>query len=193
MAAETTFDQLAALATLGTRRAPLPKDLGWPHESLAGVGTRTAGAETLLLRAAAAGALWSAAGARTAPAPSSGVAADFPPRAAREISEPAAWRLARIAGGEHAYLLTEWFELAAAGGRVLPGRWLPLVLENVPPEARRNAAGVLGPAAQWLASRHPRWHADAPATAPSDLRWKEGSTSQRLADLESVRAIDRVR
>jgi len=193
MAQEAGFDKLAALATLGTRRAPLPKELGWPHESLAPVGAREAGAETLLLRAAAAGALWSAAGGRTAPAPASGVAADFPPRAPREISEPAAWRLARIAGGEHAYLLAEWFELAAAGGRVLPARWLPLVLENIPPEARRDAAAVLGPAAPWLAARNPRWVASAPVHEPSDDRWREGSTAQRIAELESVRQRDPAR
>lgn len=186
-------EQLAAVATLGTRRAPLPKELAWPHASLAPLGANAAAPETTLLRAAIAGALWDAAGGRSAPAVASGVARDFPPASGRAVSEPAAWRLARITGGEHPYLLAEWFELAAAGDRVLPARWLPLVLEHVPPELRRDAATVLGPAASWLAARHPRWLVDAPLQSPSDARWKEGSTRERVADLEAVRKHDRVR
>jgi hypothetical protein len=187
----TLFEKLTAVATLGTRRAPLPQNPDWPHESLA-VMDADASAELKLLRIAAASALWTAAGTRAGSAPVSGVDAGFPAPPAREISEPAAWRLARIVGGEHPYLLSEWFELAEASERTLPPRWLPLVLEHVPPESRRNAAGVLGPAAPWLAARNPRWLVEAPA-APSELRWKEGSTAQRLVDLASVRGSDRQR
>src|SRR5690348_5116702 len=69
MAQEMPFvEQLAAVATLGTRRAPLPKELAWPHASLAPLGANAAAPETTLLRAAIAGALWDAAGGRSAPA-----------------------------------------------------------------------------------------------------------------------------
>ena len=44
-------EQLAAVATLGTRRAPLPKELAWPHASLAPLGSNAAAPETTLLRA----------------------------------------------------------------------------------------------------------------------------------------------
>jgi hypothetical protein len=52
---------------------------------------------------------------------------------------------------------------------------------------------VLGPAAQWLAARHPRWLAAAPGGEPSEARWKEGSTAERVAELQAVRRVDRAR
>jgi len=98
-----------------------------------------------------------------------------------------------MVSGEHRYLLGEWFALAAAGGRVLPPHILPLVLDHVPPRERRGAGAVLGPAAVWLAARHPDWMVDAPSMELSDQRWKEGSLRERLADLELARRVDRVR
>ena len=109
------------------------------------------------------------------------------------IPEAAAWRLARIVGGEYPRLLAEWLELASASGRVLPPHWLPLVLEHVPPASRHGAGAVLGPAASWLAARHPTWLVAAPVAEASDLRWQEGSTSERVAQLEAVRRISTVR
>jgi hypothetical protein len=189
----STLEKLVAVATLGTRRAPPGRILEWPDDSLAPVGAREQSAETRLLRAAAAGALFDAAGTRAAAGANSLAARDFPAAGTEPVSEIAAWRLARIIGGEHRSLLGEWFSLAAASGRVLPPHLLPLVLEHVPPEERPGAGGVLGPAASWLAARHPRWFADAPVREPSDARWKEGTLRERLTELEAVRRIDRVR
>ena len=158
------FERLAAIATLGTRRAPLPKESPWPDESLAPAGAEPVARETCLLRAAAAGAVWERAGTRSAPG--AAFAPDFPARVAPELDESAGWRLARILGGEHTYLLTEWFEAAAATGRSLPPHWLPMVLDIVAAEdARgfrqraRTRRGVAGGAQSALARRD-RGHRD---------------------------------
>lgn len=186
------FERLAAIATLGTRRAPLPKESPWPDESLATAGAEPVARETCLLRAAAAGTVWERAGTRAAPG-SMAAPSDFPASASRELDESAGWRLARMVGGEHTYLLTEWLEAAAATGRSLPPHWLPLVLDQVAPAARAGFGGVLGPAAAWLAGRNPRW-----LVAPADLdladaRWQEGSLDERRVLLSEIRSRDRAR
>ena len=186
------FERLAAIATLGTRRAPLPKESPWPDDSLAPAGAEPASRETCLLRAAAAGAVWERAGARAASSPAA-LPRDFPARVVQELDESAGWRLARIVGGEHSYLLDEWFEAAAATGRALPPHWLPMVLDHVAPDARAAFATVLGPAATWLAGRNPRWLV-APAEAElADARWQEGSLEERQLLLAAIRKCDRPR
>jgi hypothetical protein len=182
---DSGLEKLAALATLGTRRAP-PKDLPWPEP---GIGPNGGTAEAQLLRAAAAGALYDEAGTRAGALPPSREHASFPAPGAELLPEAAGWRLARMIGGDYAMLLPEWFELARARGRVLPPHFLPLVLEHVRPEVRSDAAQVLGPAAPWLAARHPNWLAAAPVTELSDARWQEGSTPERLAALAAVRKV----
>jgi hypothetical protein len=186
--ADTLHDKLTGIATLGTRRAPLPKDLAWPDPSLSALDAQSPAPETRLLRTVAAHTLYDSAGVRAAAEDTSGAATDFPAPGAPLISEPAAWRLARIVSGEHSYLLPEWFTMAAATGRVLPPHWLPMVLENVPAARRAGAGGVLGPAARWLASRHTTWTAVAPVGEFSDAAWQEGTTPERVAMLSAVRA-----
>jgi len=186
------FERLAAIATLGTRRAPLPKESPWPDDSLAPAGAEPASRETCLLRAAAAGAVWERAGVRAASS-AAALPQDFPARVVQELDESAGWRLARIVGGEHSYLLDEWFEAAAATGRALPPHWLPMVLDHVAPDARATYATVLGPAATWLAGRNPRWLV-APAEADlADARWQEGSLEERQLLLAAIRKCDRPR
>ncbi len=191
--ADTMNDKLTGIATLGTRRAPLPKDLSWPDASLSGLDALSPTPETRLLRTVAAQALYDSAGVRAAVDDGAVAPNDFPAPGAPLIAEAAAWRLARIVSGEHAYLLSEWFELAAATGRVLPPHWLPLVLDNVPAARRAGAGGVLGPAARWLASRHATWTTVAPVNEFSDAAWQEGSTAERVAMLSAVRAVSTVR
>jgi hypothetical protein len=187
------FERLAAIATLGTRRAPLPKESPWPDESLAAAGADPVARETCLLRAAAAGVVWERAGVRAAPTAEAAVQ-DFPPReSARWLDESAGWRLARIVGGEHPYLLNDWFEAAATTGRVLPPHWVPLVLDNVAPEARAPYATVLGPAAAWLAARNSRWLVAAADVDVADARWQEGSLDERRVLLAAIRKTDRAR
>ncbi len=192
MAVASPFDRLAGIATLGTRRAPLPPDLDWPDASLTGVGTREQSVETRLLRIAAAHAMFAAAGARAAPEASSAAREDFP-AVGSIVNDAAAWRILRMLCGEQGGLLSEWFALAGAAGRVVPPHLVPLVLGHVPPRERRGAGAVLGPVAAWLAALNPDWLVDAPAVELSDLRWKEGSLRVRLADLEIARRVDRVR
>jgi len=186
------FARLAAIATLGTRRAPLPKESPWPDDSLAPAGAEPATRETCLLRAAAAGAIWERAGTRAgqgaAPLPR-----DFPAQAGRELDEFAGWRLTRILGGEYPYLLTEWFEAAAATGRPLPPHWLPMVLDHVAPEVRAGFPTVLGPVAAWLAGRNSRWLVAPAGEELSDARWQEGSLEERRLLLAAIRKRDRAR
>ncbi len=185
------FARLTAVATLGTRRAPLPKESPWPDDSLAPAGAEPASRETCLLRAAAAGAIWERAGTREGQG-AVGLPQDFPAPAGRELDELTGWRLARILGGDHPYLLGEWLEAAAATGRSLPPHWLPMVLDHVAPEARAGYASVLGPAAAWLAGRNPRWIV-TPDADLSDARWQEGSLEERRLLLAAVRKRDRAR
>lgn len=187
------FEKLAAIATLGTRRAPLPKESPWPDESLAAAGVEPVARETCLLRAAAAGVVWERAGVRAAPA--AGVATqEFPAReGARWLDESAGWRLARIVGGEHPYLLGDWFEAAAATGRALPPHWVPLVLDNVAPELRAPYSAVLGPAAAWLAAHNPLWLVAPAGVDVADERWQEGSLDERRVLLAAIRKTDRAR
>jgi hypothetical protein len=188
--AESANDKLTGIATLGTRRAPLPRDIPWPDDSLAAVEKLSPSAETRLLRTVAANSLFEGAGTRAAPEAVSGAAADFPQPGADLLPERAAWRLARIVSGEHPHLLAEWFTLAAASGRVLPPHLLPLVLEHVPPAARANFGAVLGPAARWLAVRHPTWSAAVPVTEFADSAWQEGSLPERVALFAALRKQD---
>src|SRR6185369_6674611 len=186
------FERLAAIATLGTRRAPLPKESPWPDESLAPAGAEPVARETCLLRAAAAGAIWERAGTRAAPG-AGAAPSDFPAHLAQPLDESAGWRLARILGGEHTHLLIEWFEAAAATGRSLPPHWLPMVLNSVATEVRAGFGSVLGPAAAWLAERNPRWLVVAADTDIADERWQEGSLDERRVLLAAIRKRDRAR
>lgn len=187
-----SWERLAAIATLGTRRAPLPKDALWPEASLAAAANESTAPETLLLRAAAATWLWRVAGVRAAQS-SESVQADVPPPANSLASEAASWRLARMIGGEQRELLQEWFELARAARKTLPTHWLPVVLDGVAPKLRNAFPEVLGPAAAWLASQHSEWSVSPIVAGPSQDRWQEGSLIERRAELAAMRERDPAR
>jgi hypothetical protein len=188
----TNWERLAAIATLGTRRAPLPKDAIWPEASLAAAANEATAPETLLLRAAAATWLWGVAGVRAAQS-SEFVQVDVPAPTHSPASEAASWRLARMIGGEQRELLQEWFELARAARKTLPTHWLPVVLDGVAPNLRNAFPEVLGPAAEWLASQHPQWSVAPIVAVPSRDRWQEGSLLERRAELAAMRERDPAR
>jgi hypothetical protein len=188
----TSWERLAAIATLGTRRAPLPKDAIWPEESLAAAANENTAPETLLLRAAAATWVWGIAGVRAAQS-SASVQVDVPAPSGSLASEAACWRLARMIGGEQRELLQEWFELARAARKSLPTHWLPVVLDGVAPKLRNAFPEVLGPAAGWLASQHPQWSVAPSVAEPSQDRWQEGSLIERRAELAAMRERDAAR
>ena len=181
------WSRLTAVATLGTNRAPLPAESIWPDASLA---SDTESAERKLLRAAAATHLWQLAGQRTAPAPSASNN-DAPARDTQHmLSEPAAWRLARMINGEHRELIPEWLSLARSSGKTLPPHWLPVVLDALSAPQRNEASAVLGPTAQWLGSRNPNWALRPSAEEPSEVRWTDGTLEERRAELQAMREHD---
>jgi hypothetical protein len=196
----TSWERLAAIATLGTRRAPLPKDALWPEASLAAAGSEKTTPEMLLLRAAAATWLWDVAGTRAAAQDTEPAPILTLPRPAGEgreevsaASEAASWRLARMIGGERRELLQEWFELARDARKTLPTHWLPVVLDGVAPKLRNAFPEVLGPAATWLASHHPDWSVAPVVVVPSRDRWQEGTLLERRAELAAMRGRDPAR
>ncbi|MFI6322501.1 DUF5691 domain-containing protein [Nonomuraea sp. NPDC050556] len=113
------------------------------------------------------------------------------PEETREpVSNAAAGRLARILGGEHARLVGEWLELAAATGRRVPPHVLPDLLEK----GRRDRSirchlGVLaGERGRWLAARNPAWaYLLEEATGQA---WELGTPADRRAHLRELRATD---
>ncbi|HJY38204.1 MAG TPA: DUF5691 domain-containing protein [Steroidobacteraceae bacterium] len=188
----TSWERLAAIATLGTRRAPLPKDTLWPEESLVAAANESNSPEALLLRAAVATWLWNVAGFRAAQSAES-AQVDVPAPSNALAPEAASWRLARMIGGEQRELLQEWFELARAARKTLPTHWLPVVLDGVAPKLRNAFPDVLGPAAAWLASQHPEWSVAPIVAVPSRDRWQEGTFIERRAELAAMRERDPAR
>jgi Family of unknown function (DUF5691) len=105
-------------------------------------------------------------------------------------------RLARILGGEHPDLLTEWLAAAVTRGRRAPAQLLPALLDRVrrvtpaDPELRRLAVQAAGSRARWLAGLNPDWKF-VTAHAPTDEdAWRLGSISQRRGYLTALRARD---
>ncbi len=109
------------------------------------------------------------------------------------VSPAAALRLARILGGEHPDLLSEW--LAAAVARELrpPAQSLPTLLDRArraDPGLRSLVAKAGGPRARWLARLNPDWNfVTAPILAGEDA-WRFGDPEQRRSYLVDLRARD---
>lgn len=184
----TAWERLAAVATLGTERAPLPADSLWPDSSTAQPGGSP---EQTLLRAAGATYLWNLAGQRAPVEPASPVGAEAPSNdPATHVMESAAWRLARMINGEYKDLIPEWFALARDHGRTLPAQWLPVALDALTPAARNEYAVVLGSAAQWLASLNLHWVMRAQNQQPSEERWHAGTLEERCTELKAQRELD---
>lgn len=185
------WQRLAAVATLGTSRAPLPADELWPDASLAQTG---ASPEQTLLRAAVATYIWNLAGRRSAvesPAISGATAQINDP--ASGVSEAAAWRFGKLVSGDYKDLLPEWLTLAKRNGRTLPPQWVPVALDVLNASMRNEFSAVLGPTAQWLASQNPDWVLRDASREPSEERWNTGTQEERIAELKALRASDAAR
>jgi hypothetical protein len=182
------WNALTSLATLGTNRGAPGFDELWRATEL----TEPSGSpERRLLRAAALSYLWQLSGMRIA-ALELPTAEPAPSTNAKEVSEIAAWRLARMLAGDHRDLVPEWLALAAQAGAVLPPQWLPVVLSVLQPRERAAAAPVLGLRGEWLARRNPEWAEIAPASGLPIERWNNGGLAERRAALAVMRTSDPV-
>jgi hypothetical protein len=123
-------------------------------------------------------------------------AAAAEPETAPAVSQAAGRRLARMLGGEHADLLTEWLAAVAGRGRRVPARLLPALLHHarrgMPADSglRRLVAAAGGSRARWLAGLNPEWKfvlAYAPAGPDA---WRLGDAAQRRGYLSVLRARD---
>ena len=125
--------------------------------------------------------------------------ADPPPAAepdpAPAVSPAAGLRLARMLGGEHPDLLTEWLTAAVARGRRAPAHLLPPLLDRArlspaDTELRRLAAEAGGTRARWLAGLNPDWKFAMAHTPADDDAWRLGDAGQRRGYLTALRARD---
>jgi hypothetical protein len=112
------------------------------------------------------------------------------------VSPAAGRRLARMLGGEHPDLLTEWLTAAVARGRRAPAHVLPPLLDRarrVSPadiELRRLAAETGGTRTRWLAALNPDWKFVTAHTMAGDDAWRLGDAGQRRSYLAALRARD---
>ncbi len=109
------------------------------------------------------------------------------------VSRAAARRLARILGGEHPDLLSEWLSAAVRRGLRPPAQSLPALLDRArraDPGLRSLVAAAGGPRARWLARLNPDWtFVGTPVLADEDA-WRFGDPDQRRSYLAGLRARD---
>lgn len=111
------------------------------------------------------------------------------------VPAPAASRLSRLLGGEHAGLLPEWLALVADRGLRVPPERLPALAEAARARTalRPPVAAAAGPRGPWLAARAPHWDFLADARTGDDQTgdvWRHGRTVARWAWLERARRTD---
>jgi hypothetical protein len=193
------WDELLSAALLGTARRPfeLPQTGGPLGELLAGIDRQDPAAA--LLSAAAATALFQAAG-RLPVIADAAPPAPAPADAHLAVAAPAGHSLPMIAEFPPEMrrpLLQEWLDTLAALGRLVPPVHLPLLLNYaiVEPAARPQLLSIIGERGRWLAQLNPDWHCVLSAEPPADpaeleARWPEGSRAERLAWLRQLRALD---
>lgn len=190
MAAElNTWDRLLAVATLGTRRAPVNEATLWPTAELAPAGADLP-AESKLLRAAAAQRLYDIAGTRSSAQDASEAPAVVPVDRTRLVSEAAAMRLLRMMRGQHPELIQEWSKLALGAARQLPPQFVPLAFNYLKPTDAAGFGDLLGATGQWLAHLNPNWKIAFTVDAPSHERWLSGTFEERRAELLAARKHD---
>ncbi len=109
------------------------------------------------------------------------------------VNQAAGRRLARILGGEHAYLLAEWLAAVARRGLRPPADSLPALLNRArraDPGLRSLVAEAGGPRASWLAGLNPDWDfVLAPILTGQDA-WRLGDPAQRRSYLAGLRSRD---
>ncbi|MDA0140642.1 DUF5691 domain-containing protein [Solirubrobacter deserti] len=149
-----SWDELVAVALIGTDRRPVDADAppGAPGELGAALDGR--GVEDRLLASAAAWTVARRAGAR-AGAPRVVEPAEPDPRPL--CSGPAAGRLDGLL--EVRWLVEDWLALAQEHGVRPPPELVPALLDWAEdrPERYAAAAAAAGPLGRWLAAREPRW------------------------------------
>jgi hypothetical protein len=118
------------------------------------------------------------------------------PDPAPAVSPAAGHRLARMLGGEHPDLLTEWLTAAVTRGLRLPAQLLPALLDRArrvsptDPELRRLAARAGGSRARWLAGLNPDWKFVTAHPLTGADAWRLGDAAQRHGYLAALRATD---
>jgi len=178
-----SFDDLASVALLGTRRRPvpaaaLPEPLARAAEQVAAGSGAPAGAAPddarHLLDVAALAAVYRRAGLRCGPARARPPPA--PPDGRRPVPPAAAARLDELLGGSDRDLLHLWLVTAAARGLRPPHRALPALLDTAvrAPAVAGAVLAATGPRGRWLAERRPEWRsclAALPAAAAGPPPW----------------------
>ncbi|TDB99136.1 DUF5691 domain-containing protein [Actinomadura sp. 7K534] len=111
------------------------------------------------------------------------------------VPAPAAARLRRILGGEHARVLAEWLDAAAARGLRVPAQLLPDLLERGRGDRalRPSIARAAGRRGVWLALQNTDWaylvgSGDDPGGGPEV--WETGTRNRRVAYLTGLRETD---
>jgi Family of unknown function (DUF5691) len=196
-----TWQDLVTASLIGTERAVVPavQIPGRPARDDAAAGSsRSDPADVLLGRAALLTAARRAGRMPDHPEPLPVAGPD--PRPA--VGPAAGRRLARMLGGEHPDLLTEWLTAAVTRGLRPPAQLLPALLDRArrvspaDPELRRLAVQAGGARARWLAGLNPDWTfaADEPGQARTRERgqdaWRLGDAGQRRGYLTTLRAAD---
>jgi hypothetical protein len=191
----STWQDLITAALIGTERASVPATVipGLPRPADAPDGTGPDDPAALLLDRAALLTVARRGGRRAERvAPLSAAEPDPVPA----VGPAAGRRLARILGGEHSDLLTEWLAAAVARGRRAPARLLPALLDRarrvvpIDSELRRLATEAGGARARWLAGLNPDWKFVTEQGLADDEAWRLGSAGQRRAYLAALRARD---
>jgi len=173
-----SFDDLASVALLGTRRRPvpaaaLPEPLARAAQQVAAGSGAPAGATPdgarHLLDVAALAAVYRRAGLRCGPARA--LPPPAPPDRLRPAPPAAAARLDELLGGSDRDLLQLWLVTAAARGLRPPHRALPALLDAAvrAPALAGAVLAATGPRGRWLAERRPEWRpclAALPAGSP---------------------------
>ena len=109
------------------------------------------------------------------------------------VSQAAGRRLARMLGGEHADLLTEWLAAVEDRGLRPPAQSLPALLDRArraDPGLRSLVAEAGGPRARWLAGLNPDWNFVTAQILAGEDAWRFGDLAQRRSYLADLRARD---
>lgn len=190
------WNRTVKTALIGTERQA-PDLSGAPDEIAALIQGGTA--ETQLLEAAAAVALYRRAGRCTEPVEGALVAAAEPETLAIAPLD-SIHDLLRMLRGEHQAALPEWLATAATRGWVVPPAVLPEALEfgHRHTAYRSGIAALMGSRGRWLAAMNPDWQYalqlslfEAPNPAASDAlkaTWETGTPEERLGLFRAERS-----